>query len=123
MICTNFLGRFVSRSDKFGPFMSRFFGIGAGAAKILCRAAGLPYNKVIGPAPFHKIAYLEKLVFSTYPKEFESRRLVSANLYFKYSVGSVAGLRLSQGLPARFQRSKTNAKTAKRRKIDFSKIS
>lgn len=123
MVCTNFLGRFVTRSDKFGPFIVNIFGIGPRSAKMLCRAAGLPYNQLIGPALTHKILYLENLVFSSYPREFELRRLVSSNLYFKYANGSYAGLRISQGLPARLQRSKTNAKTAKRKKIDFSKIS
>lgn len=123
MICTNFLGRFVTRSDKFGPFMVNIFGIGPRSAKMLCRAAGLPYNQLIGPALVHKILYLENLVFSSYPREFELRRLVSSNLYFKYANGSQAGLRISQGLPSHSQRSKTNAKTAKRKKIDFSKIS
>ena len=123
MICTNFLGRFVSKTDKFGPFLVRFFGIGVRGARMLCRASGLPYNQLIGPVPSHKISYLENLISSNYPKEFELRRLVSSNLYFKYLNGSKAGLRLSQGLPSRNQRSKTNAKTAKRSKIDFSKIS
>jgi small subunit ribosomal protein S13 len=123
MICTNFLGYLVTRQDRFGPFLVKYFGIGAKSARLLCRASGLPYNTLIGPTPLHKVLYLENLVNSSYLKEFELRRIVSANLFFKYSSGSTAGLRLSQGLPSRFQRSKTNGQTAKKLKIDFSKIS
>ncbi len=123
MICTNFLGHLVSRHDKFGAFLVRYFGIGSRGARILCRASGLSYNAYIAPTATHKILFLENLVNSSYVKEFELRRIISANLFFKYSNGSIPGLRLSQGLPTRFQRSKTNAKTSKRLRIDLTKLS
>jgi small subunit ribosomal protein S13 len=123
MICTNLLGRVVSKTDKFGPFLVRIFGIGVTSAKILCFASGLPYNQLIAYSPSHKIFFLENLVNSNYQREFELKRLVSSNLYFKYANGSFPGLRLHQGLPSRGQRSKTNSRTSKRNKFDFSKIS
>jgi small subunit ribosomal protein S13 len=122
MVCTNFLSRVVLKTDQFGPFLARVFGIGVKSAKTLCRAAGLQYKDLIAPAPLHKVLYLEQLVNKSYSKEFELRRFVNANLVFKYTAGMASGLRLSQGLPARGQRSKTNAKTARRLKIDFSKL-
>ena len=122
MVCTNFLGRLVSRGDRFGSFLVRMFGFGKARAFMLCRSGGVSYNKLIYPTPAYKISYLEKLIFSNYPREFEGRRTINANLYFKFANGSYAGLRLSQGLPSRRQRTKTNAQTSKRLKIDFSKF-
>jgi small subunit ribosomal protein S13 len=122
MICTNFLGRVILKTDQFGPLLVRVFGIGVKAARSLCRAAGVPYTDLVAPAPLHKVLYLEQLVAKTYLKEFELRRFVNANLVFKYTAGMASGLRLSQGLPSRGQRSKTNAKTARKLKTDFSKL-
>jgi small subunit ribosomal protein S13 len=123
MVCTNFLYRFVSRHDKFGPFMVRFFGIGLKYSRVLCKSAGLRYNQRIAPTPLYKVFQLERIIKRTFPREFARRREVNSNLFFKYSSGSIAGQRLSQGLPSRRQRSKTNGQTAKRLKIDFAKLS
>lgn len=123
MICTNFLGRHVSSSDKLGPFIVIYYGIGVKKARMFCKLAGLPYNTAIYPLEGRRMSYLESLIYRVNAREYVLRRLVSGNLYFKYSSSTKAGLRLSQGLPSRNQRSKTNASTAKRIKIDFSKFS
>jgi len=123
MTCTNFLGRHVNILDKLGPFMVLYYGIGVKRAKIFCNFVGLSYTTNLYSLSVDKAAYLENLVMRVCSREFELRRCVQGNLYFKYSSGSLQGLRLSQGLPANGQRTKTNAKTAKRSKIDFSKFS
>jgi small subunit ribosomal protein S13 len=123
MICTNFLGRHVSASDKLGAFIVIYYGLGVRKAKIFCKFAGMPYTANLQSTPLHKVSYLETLIAGSCLKEFELRRQVSSHLYFKYSSGTFQGLRLSQGLPSNGQRSKTNAQTSKKHKIDFSKFS
>jgi len=121
--CTNLLGRFVNRRDRLGPFLVKIFGIGLKRSRTICLPSGLRYNQLISPTPLKKIRYLEQIVRRVIAPEFMLRRQVNANLFFKYSNGSLAGQRLAQGLPSRLQRSKTNAQTAKRLKVDFSKLS
>jgi small subunit ribosomal protein S13 len=123
MICTTFLGRHVSATDKIGPFIVLYFGIGVRRAAMFCKVSGISYSHNLSNLSEHKVAYIENLVEISCPKEFELRREVSSNIYFKYSSGFLAGLRMSQGLPAKKQRTKTNAQTAKKRKIDFTKFS
>ncbi len=123
MICTIFLGRHVSTSDKLGPFMVKFFGIGVSRARMVCRVSGLSYSCVLSELSDHRVSYIEGVIEKNFPKEFELKRLVNSNVYFKYSSGFLSGLRMSQGLPSYKQRTKTNARTAKKSKIDFSKFS
>jgi ribosomal protein S13 len=121
--CTNFLGRYVTRKDRLGPCLVRFFGIGLRRGVALCRKVGLPYNTLIAPMSLKKVRYLERLIGRRFPKEFKLRRHVNNNLYTKYANSSNAGLRLSQGLPMHHQRTKTNAQTARRLRIDVQKLS
>lgn len=46
--------------------------------------------------------------------EADKRALIRANIALKRSIGSYAGMRHALGLPVRGQRTKTNAKTARR---------
>jgi ribosomal protein S13 len=121
--CTNFLGRHVTRKDRLGPCMVRFFGIGLRRSLALCRKVGIPYNRLIAPLPLRRVRHLERLISRRFPKEFVLRRRVNNRLYAKYANSSNAGLRLSQGLPMRRQRTKTNAQTARRLRIDVHKLS
>lgn len=122
MLVTNFIARFIEESTCLGPFLTNYYGIGQRRSRMLCRSVGVAYGKRIRAIPASTLKHLEHAIARTVPKDFLLRRQVNANLSFKYSNNSLAGQRLYQGLPSRRQRTKTNARTARRMKIDFSKI-
>lgn len=77
---------------------------------------GLPYSSNILSIDSEKIAYLQHY-FSDVKLEADLRRLTGENLQFKLKIQSYSGLRLSQGLPSRGQRTKTNSRTSKKLRI------
>jgi len=122
LVVTNFLSRFIEESFLIGPFLTNYYGIGQKRSKMLCRSVGVPYHRPIRSVSPSALKYLERAIAKTVPKDFLLRRQVNSNLSFKYTSNSLAGQRLYQGLPSRRQRTKTNARTARRMKIDFTKI-
>jgi small subunit ribosomal protein S13 len=122
MVVTNFLDRFIAPTDKLGPFLTNYYGIGQRRSKMLCQSVGVSYSKLIRSVPPGALKLLESSIRRTVPKDFLLRRQVNTNLLFKFNSNSLAGQRLYQGLPSHRQRTKTNARTARRLKIDFSKI-
>lgn len=111
-----FLGRHILQAAKLGPFLDSIYGLGKNSSKKICKFMGLPYSSNILSIDSEKIAYLQHY-FSDVKLEADLRRLTGENLQFKLKIQSYSGLRLSQGLPSRGQRTKTNSRTSKKLRI------
>jgi small subunit ribosomal protein S13 len=108
-----FLGRHITQAVKLGPFLDSIYGLGKNSSKKICKFMGLAYSSNILSIDPEKIVYLQHY-FSNAKLEADLRRLVGENVQFKLKLQSYSGLRLSQGLPSRGQRTKTNARTSKK---------
>ncbi len=89
----------------------------------ICRQLGVSYTSPISEVPSTKREYIENH-FRHRPLGIDLQRRVQNRVSDKIRFGGYSGLRLSQGLPSRGQRSKTNAQTSKKKfKFKLSMIS
>lgn len=114
-----FINRSVLPTEKLGKFLSSIYGIGKMTSMRVCRQLGLSYAARIEDISDSKMRYIE-LSFVKRDLGLDLQRKVQTKLADKIRLGGYAGLRLSQGLPSRGQRTKTNAQTCKKlsRKIN-----
>lgn len=91
----------------------KFFGVGKRTAQEVCSKVGI--------YPQMRMHQLDESLVMALVKELSGRKIetelrneVLANIKLKYEIGSYQGIRHFQGLPVHGQRTKTNAKTAKK---------
>lgn len=105
----------LAHCSRGGPQigLTKIYGIGHFQAKAFCARMGIN--------PFTKVAEIETdmplirdMVERTFPPKPDLQKAVGANIIHKIKIGSYEGLRHTQGLPVRGQRSRTNAATQKR---------
>lgn len=113
MSFSTFISRHVTDQTKIGPMLVSVYGIGMRSAFRICLFLGLGYSQSVFKVGEEKLAFIEDF-FAQIPLDSDLQRIVEASITSKFKSGSFAGLRLSQGLPARGQRTKTNAMTSKR---------
>lgn len=101
-------------SQKMGKFLASLYGISKNTSIKICRQLGLPYTTPIFDVPPTKRRYIENY-FRNKPLGIDLQRRVQNKVSDKIRFGGHSGLRLSQGLPSRGQRSKTNAQTSKKK--------
>lgn len=109
-----FINRSVLSTQKMGKFLSSIFGISRNTSMRVCRQLGVSYTTSIQDVPHTKREYIENY-FRPRPLGIDLQRRVQNKVSDKIRFGGYSGLRLSQGLPSRGQRSKTNAQTCKKK--------
>jgi small subunit ribosomal protein S13 len=108
----NFIGtRHINFNSKVGPFLEKIYGIGSKGARIICLRSGIPYNVLFSDLTEDTIESIDSSVRFFFVSEPELKRRVSRCLRIRIRSGCYRGVRLSQGLPSRGQRSRTNART------------
>ena len=110
---TEFIGtrRIINFSIKIGPFLRSFFGIGYKGANIICIRSGIKYNTKFENVSNDILESIDSSVRFFFVSEPELIRRVSRCLRLRVRSGCYRGVRLSQGLPSRGQRSRTNGRT------------
>ncbi len=94
--------------------LMRLYGIGLFRAKKICRDLGLPPQiSIENLTEFQKFAIADKIKSEFVVEGKLEEQMKEIKNYYK-SNGSIRGYRLRTGLPVRGQRTKTNAKTARR---------
>ena len=98
--------------------LTRIKGIGWSISERILKSSGINAKKRLAELSSDDIAKLASEV-EKYPTEGELLRRVKANITRLHAVGSYRGIRHSRGLPARGQRTRTNARTkrGKRRTV------
>jgi small subunit ribosomal protein S13 len=109
-----FLSRSVSEEDKIGKFLTSTYGLSRTSVIRICRQLGFFYSDRFFSVPFVKLNYLENFL-NKINLGLDLQRIDQNNITDKIRQGGYNGLRLSQNLPSRGQRSKTNAQTCKKK--------
>lgn len=91
-------------------------GIGRAMSVRICTAASIDPNKKAADLTEAEEARLRNEVAKT-PTEGDLRRLVSQNIKLLQDIGSYRGDRHKKKLPCRGQKTKTNARTRKGKKV------
>jgi len=89
------------------------YGIGRALAREICKKANIPENKKTEELTENEIKRIRELLETEYRVEGDLRREVQMNIKRLMDLGCYRGTRHRRGLPARGQRTHTNARTRK----------
>lgn len=93
--------------------LPHIFGIGPTIAKQIIASAEVDPNKRVSELNDEEITRIRKQIETNYKVEGILRAEISANIKRYIEIGSYRGMRHRSGLPARGQRTRTNARTRK----------
>jgi small subunit ribosomal protein S13 len=89
------------------------YGIGLPSSQHILDKLNISFDKRVKDLSDVEIAAIQKEVSTSYVTEGDLRKQITNNIRRLYEVGSYRGTRHNRGLPARGQRTKTNARTRK----------
>lgn len=92
-------------------------GIGAKTSRDILNKAGVPETARVKDLKDAEISRIQEVINADYLVEGELQRVVSGNIKRLKEIKSYRGLRHSANLPVRGQRTKTNARTKRGRKV------
>ncbi len=89
------------------------YGIGSARAHEICARTSVPENKKADDLDDSEVKKIRDILEADYKVEGDLRREINMNIKRLMDLGSYRGLRHRRGLPARGQRTHTNARTRK----------
>ncbi len=93
--------------------LTYIFGIGRSSSRTILEKAGVDLNTKADKLTEEEITKTRKVIDESFKVEGDLRRDVSMNIKRLMDMGCYRGLRHRRGLPARGQRTHTNARTRK----------
>ena len=93
--------------------LTYIFGIGKTTAKQILEKAQVDIYKKVADLTNEEVAQIRSVITSEYKVEGSLRTEVQQNIKRLMDIGAYRGLRHRRGLPARGQRTRTNARTRK----------
>lgn len=97
--------------------LTYIYGIGPRTAAEIVSKAGVPAETRVKNLTDGEIAKIQDVINNDYLVEGELQRVVSGNIKRLKDIKSYRGGRHSQGLPSRGQRTRTNARTRRGKKV------
>ena len=93
--------------------LTYIYGIGRPSAQKILTEAGIDWDTKSDDLTSEQVTAIRKIIDESYKVEGDLKRDVSLNIKRLMELGCYRGLRHRKGLPARGQRTKTNARTRK----------
>jgi small subunit ribosomal protein S13 len=103
----------LPRNKRIEIALTYIFGIGRSTSQSILSKAGVDFNTRSDSLTEEEIAKIRKIIDGDYKVEGDLRRDVTMGIKRLMDLGCYRGLRHRRGLPARGQRTKTNARTRK----------
>ncbi len=97
--------------------LTYIYGIGHSRAIDIIKATGVDPDKRVKDLTLEEEGKLREYIEKNYKVEGDLRRIIAQNIKRLKSIKSYRGLRHEKGLPVRGQRTKTNARTRKGKKV------
>jgi len=111
------MGIDIPKEKRIEISLMYFYGIGRGLSNVVLKEAGINPDKRAKELSEEEISRLTALLQKGNLKiEGDLRRDISQNIKRLMDIGSWRGMRHKKGLPARGQRTRTNARTRKGKK-------
>ncbi|TMB70414.1 MAG: 30S ribosomal protein S13 [Chloroflexi bacterium] len=101
----------IPREKRVEVSLSYIFGIGRPTAHKICSAANVPLETKVRDLTDDEVARIREYIDKNHTVEGELRKQVRQDIQRLIEIGSYRGLRHRRGLPARGQRTRTNART------------
>ena len=103
----------ITRDKRIEVALTYIFGIGKAQSTLILTEAGIDPNRRTQALGDEEIAKIRDIIERNYKVEGDLRKDVSINIKRLMDIGCFRGLRHRKGLPARGQRTRTNARTRK----------
>lgn len=110
------LGIDIPKEKRIEASLPYIFGIGPARSKDILTKANIDCNRRAKDLSDEEVARITAIIQSDYITEGDLRREISQNIKRLVDSGTYRGMRHRKGLPARGQRTRTNARTRKGRK-------
>lgn len=107
------LGVDIPKEKKARASLCYIYGIGRVLSGDILKAAGVDPDKRAKSLTEEEVSKITAVIQKEYKIEGDVRRDVSQNIKRLMDIGSYRGMRHKRSLPARGQRSRTNARTRK----------
>jgi small subunit ribosomal protein S13 len=103
----------LPRNKRIEIALTYIYGIGRSSSHDILSKAGVDFDTRSDNLTEEEIAKIRKIIDGEYKVEGDLRRDVTMGIKRLMDLGCYRGLRHRKGLPARGQRTKTNARTRK----------
>ena len=107
----------IPSQKKLGVALTYVYGIGSKFSVDVCKEAKVDWNSRVNNLSESEIKSISDVISSSYMVEGDLRREISANIKRLKDLGTYKGTRHRKKLPARGQRTHTNARTKKGKAI------
>ena len=107
----------IPSQKKLGVALTYVYGIGNKFSVDVCKQANVDWNSRVNDLSEAEIKSISDVISSSYVVEGDLRREISANIKRLKDLGTYKGTRHRKNLPARGQRTHTNARTKKGKAI------
>ncbi len=101
----------VPRDKRVEISLSYIFGIGRPTALKICSAVNVPIETKVRDLTDDEVSRIREFIDKNHTVEGELRKQVRQDIQRLIEISSYRGVRHRRGLPARGQRTKTNART------------
>ncbi len=107
----------LPREKRVEIGLTYIYGIGASSSRLLCGEARVNPDTRVRDLTDEEVSRIRSYIQSNLRVEGDLRRVVAQNIKRKMEIGCYQGLRHRRGLPVRGQRTHTNARTRKGRRM------
>jgi small subunit ribosomal protein S13 len=107
----------LPRDKRLEIGLTYIYGIGLTRAQRVCSDTGVDPDTRIRQLTDDEVTRIRRYIEANFEVEGDLRREVQQNIKRKIEIGSYQGIRHRRGLPVRGQRTHTNARTRKGRRV------
>jgi len=107
----------LPRDKRLEIGLTYIYGIGLTRAQKICADTEVDPDTRIRQLTDDEVTRIRRYIEATFEVEGDLRREVQQNIKRKIEIGSYQGIRHRRGLPVRGQRTHTNARTRKGRRV------
>jgi len=101
----------IPRDKKVDISLSYIYGIGRPTAEKICDSVGVSRESKVRDLSDEEVSRIREFIDKNFTVEGELRKRVRQDIQRLIEINSYRGIRHRRGLPARGQRTKTNART------------
>jgi small subunit ribosomal protein S13 len=107
----------LPRDKRLEIALTYIYGIGPTRAREILATTGVDGDTRVRQLTDDEVAQIRRHIEANYKVEGDLRREVQQNIKRKIEIGSYQGIRHRRGLPVRGQRTHTNARSRKGRRV------
>lgn len=107
----------IPRDKRLEIALTYIYGIGLSRAQAVCSDTGVSPDTRVRSLTDDEVSRIRRYIEANYQVEGDLRREVQQNIKRKIEIGSYQGIRHRRGLPVRGQRTHTNARSRKGRRV------